>query len=413
MKYYLIAGEASGDLHASMLMQTLAERDPQACFRFWGGEKMEAVYRSVAEGRGGDGGGAAAADSGVGAGADAVGGKVRDYRDTAVMGVVEVLARAGRIRRNLAFCKRDLLQYSPDVLILIDYPGFNLKMARFAHSQGIKVFYYIAPKVWASREGRVEQIRRYVDRLFVIFPFEVEWFRSRGIEPVYEGNPLVDSVEAGLAAAPSREEFLRLNGLESRPLIALLAGSRLQEIKFLAPRFRKVFELADECIRHPLSEYQFVIAAAPGIEPEVYARYFSGVPVVYGQTYALLKYASAAAVASGTASLEAAIIGTPQVVCYGTNPVTFRIAKVLMKVKYVSLPNLIMDRPLVKELLQGDCTPEAVSAELERLVNDAGCCSGVDVSPRSKMEQDYAALRARLGTPGAATRLASAMCEAL
>ena len=468
MKYYLIAGEASGELHASMLMQALAERDPQACFRFWGGEKMEAVYRSVAEGRGGDDGGASAvADSGDGAGAgfgdgaDAVGGKVRDYRDTAVMGVVEVLAKAGSIRRNLAFCKRDLLQYSPDVLILIDYPGFNLKMARFAHSQGIRVFYYIAPKVWASREGRTEQIRRYVDRLFVIFPFEVEWFRTRGIEPVYEGNPLVDSVEAGLAAAPSREEFLRLNGLDSRPLIALLPGSRLQEIKFLAPRFRKVLELAavkrrcyetlhhkegvpmplqdithpgtarprvaglseaavspecpDECAPHSLSEYQFVIAAAPGIEAEVYSKYFPGIPVVYGQTYALLKYASAAAVASGTASLEAAIIGTPQVVCYGTNPVTFSIAKALMKGKYVSLPNLIMDRPLVRELLQGNCTPEAVSAELERLVNDAdaGCHSVGDISPRSLMQQDCAVLRARLGTPGAATRLASAMYEAL
>ena len=389
MKYYLIAGEASGDMHASLLMQGLQGRDPQADFRFWGGEKMEAVG----------------------------GTKVRDYRDTAVMGIVEVIAKARHIRRNLDFCKRDLLEYKPDALILIDYPGFNLKIARFAHENGIKVFYYIAPKVWASREKRVGQIKQYVDRLFVIFPFEVEWFRSRGIEPVYEGNPLIDSIDTALSAAPCREEFLSANGLEDKPMIALLPGSRMQEIKFLAPRFR---ELARDS---RLSEFQFVIAGAPGLGEEVYANYFdcdssssqaasvqadsSGkkcrIRVVYGQTYALLQHSAAAAIASGTASLEAAIVGTSQVVCYGMNPLSFKIAISILKVPYVSLANLIANKLIFKELLQDRCTPEAISAELLRLTGDADY--------RAAIQADYTQVRQFLGTPGSASRIAAVMYE--
>jgi lipid-A-disaccharide synthase len=381
MKYYLIAGEASGDLHASLLMRGLAQSDPQADFRFWGGEKMEAV-------------------GGV---------KVRDYRDTAVMGIVEVIAKAGRIRRNLAMCKADILAWCPDAVILIDYPGFNLKIARFAHDAGFKIFYYIAPKVWASRERRVEKLRRYVDKLFVIFPFEVEWFRARGIEPVYEGNPLIDSIGAALSAAPSREEFLSANGLSDKPIIALLPGSRLQEIKFLAPRFR---ELAAD---PHLSVFQFVIAGAPGLSGDVYEKLFggestsvdkcSGIRVVYGQTYALLKHSASAAVASGTASLEATIVGTPQVVCYGMNPLSFKIAISILKVPYVSLANLIANKLIFKELLQDKCTPEAISAELLRLTGDTDY--------RAQMLADYDAVRRSLGAPSSARRIASAMYELL
>lgn len=360
MKYYLIAGEASGDLHASLLMEGLAARDPSADFRFFGGERMAAVG----------------------------GTKAFDYRDSSVMGVVEVLARVGRLQRRMADCKDDILAYAPDALILIDYPGFNLRMARFAHSHGIKVFYYIAPKVWASREGRVKQLRRYVDKLCVIFPFEVEWFRERGIDVVYEGNPLVEHIGSVLDAAHSREEFLRQNGMDSRPLIALLPGSRMQEIGFLAPRFCKVVRSLP---------YKFVIAAAPGISAEVYEKYFPGIPVVYGQTYELLKYSAAAAIASGTASLEAAIIGTPQVVCYGTNPLTYRIARAIMKVRYVSLANIILDKPIFKELLQDGCTPQAIASELERLVTDTDY--------QIAMRRDYATVRSLLGSPGAAGRL--------
>ena len=366
MKYYLIAGEASGDLHASLLMRALAERDPQAQFRFWGGEKMAAV-------------------GGV---------KVHDYRETAVMGVVEVLRKAGAVRRNLAACKADIESYRPDLLILVDYPGFNLKIAEFAHGRGIRVNYYIAPKVWASREGRIEKLRRHVDRLYVIFPFEVEYFRSHGIEPVYQGNPLVDHIDTVLAAAPSREEFLRANGLDSRPVIALLAGSRLQEIKFLAPRFRQMASDAR------FAAYQFVIAGAPGLGPEVYGKYFGdSIPIVYGQTYQLLRHSVAAAVASGTASFEAAVIGTPQVVCYGMNPLTWRIAISILKVPYVSLANLIMGRLIFKELLQEACTPEAIAGELIRLTCDT------DYS--GEMQHQYTLMRQKLGPAGSATRLAN------
>ncbi|MBR5033690.1 MAG: lipid-A-disaccharide synthase [Bacteroidales bacterium] len=373
MKYYLIAGEASGDMHASLLMQGLLQRDPQADFRLWGSDKMEAV-----------------------------------------MGIVEVIAKAGRIRRNLAMCKADILAWCPDVVILVDYPGFNLKIARFAHDAGFKVFYYIAPKVWASRERRVEFLKRYVDKLFVIFPFEVEWFRSRGIEPVYEGNPLIDSIETALQAAPSREEFLRANGLEDKPIVALLPGSRLQEIKFLAPRFR-------ELARDPrLSAFQFVIAGAPGLREDVYEKFFGsanqasadkeadasmGIRVVYGQAYSLLRHSAAAAVASGTASLEAAIIGTPQVVCYGMNPLSFKIAISILKVPYVSLANLIANKLIFKELLQDKCTPEAISEEILRLTGNADY--------RAAMLADYAAVRQAFGTPGAASRIASVMYDSV
>ncbi|MBQ7253959.1 MAG: lipid-A-disaccharide synthase [Bacteroidales bacterium] len=404
MKYYLIAGEASGDLHGSLLMRALAARDPQAQFRFRGGEKMAAVGGEMAH----------------------------DYRDTAVMGIVEVLAKAGEVRRNLAACKADIERWRPDVVILIDYPGFNLKIARFAHGRGFKVFYYIAPKVWASREGRLKQLRQYVDRLFVIFPFEVDWFCSRGLEPVYEGNPLVDYIDEVLAAAPSREAFLLGNGLDSRPVIALLPGSRMQEIKFLAPRFKALASDAR------FAGCQFVIAGAPGVDAAVYQQFFGNgdgtsvagsnceadnpngagcsgegcnasgairpglsIPVIYGQTYQLLKHSAAAAVASGTASFEAAVIGTPQVVCYGMNPLTWRIAISILKVPYVSLANLIMGRLIFKELLQDACTPAAVADELLRLASDADYRDG--------MLQQYASLRQRIGASGSATRIADAI----
>ncbi len=374
MKYYLIAGEASGDMHGSLLMKALAERDPEAEFRFWGGGRMEA----------------------------AGGTKVRDYRDTAVMGVVELAAKAGRLKRNLAFCKADILAWRPDVLILIDYPGFNLKMARFAHNNGFKVFYYIAPKVWATREGRLEKLRRYVDALFVIFPFEVEWFRQRGIEPVYEGNPLIDSIDASLENAPSKADFCAGNGLDpQRPLLALLAGSRLQEIKYLAPRFvRLAAQLSGDGRYAALKDAQLVLAAAPGIPREVYESHFgvSAIRVVYDQTYHLLKNSDAAMVASGTASLETALIGTPQVVCYGMNPLTFKLAMAMLKVRYVSLANLILDKLIFKELLQNDCNPEAMAGELLRLAEDS--------DRRSRMLADYAQVRTALGGSGAAGRIA-------
>ncbi len=373
MRYYIITGEASGELHGSLLMKGLLRGDADAQIRFWGGDKMAAV--------GGE--------------------KARDYRETAVMGLVEVLSKAGSVRRNLAFCKADILSWKPDVVILIDYPGFNLKIARFAHEHSINVFYYIAPKVWASREKRVEKLRSYVDRLFVIFPFEVEYFRSKGIEPVYEGNPLLDCVDATLAAAPPRAEFFAACGLEDRPTVALLAGSRMQEIKFLAPRMIAFAKLLASRQDAP----QLALAAAPGIDREVYERYFggSGIKVVYDRTYPLLKYSDFAVVASGTASLETALIGTPQVVCYGMNPITCLIARMIMKVKYISLANLILDKWIFNELLQERCTAENIAAEMDRLM-----AGGAD---RSAMLADYSRLREALGSGGAADRFAARMIE--
>ncbi len=381
MKYYLIAGEASGDLHGGLLMQALARCDRQAEFRFWGGDKMAA----------------------------AGGSKVRDYRDTAVMGLLEVVSKARRIRSNMALCKSDILAWKPDVLILIDYPGFNLKMAGIAHAHGIKVFYYIAPKVWASRPWRVKKLRGCVDRLFVIFPFEQEWFYKRGIEPVYEGNPLVDTIDAALKDAPSKAVFCERNGLDpGRPVLALLAGSRVQEIEYLAPRYVRLAALIESDGRFAaLKDAQPVLAAAPSVPREVYESHFgaSGIKIVYDQTYQLLKISDAAAVASGTASLEAAVIGTPQVVCYGMNPLSYKIAMAMLKVKYVSLANLILDKPVFKELLQDKCTPEAIAAELMELTAGG--------QYRSRMLSDYADVRAALGSSGAAGRIAARMVEEL
>ena len=386
--FYLIAGEASGDLHGSLLMQGLLQRDPSAKFRFWGGDKMASVAPGL----------------------------VHHYKDGAVMGVVEVLAKAGKLRRNLSSCKADILAHRPDALILIDYPGFNLKIARFAHENGIKVYYYIAPKVWASREGRIARLKRYVDRMFVIFPFETDYFRKHGVDVVYEGNPLKDSILSALDESPSKERFFASCGLDpARPVVALLAGSRTHEISFLMPRFLELERMAAAGSSaagakggaEALSGCQFVLAAAPSIDDSLYEGYLKGssIKLVRDQTYTLLKYSDAAAVASGTASFETAIIGTPQVVCYGLNPLTFKIMRAFMKTKYVSLANIILDEMIFSELLQNDCSAANIASELESLLSNT--------SRRQKMLSDYARHNAILGEKGSAQRFASRMIEEL
>lgn len=377
-KFYLIAGEASGDLHGSLLMQGLLHQDPSATFRYWGGDKMASVAPGL----------------------------VHHYKEGAVMGVVEVLAKAGKLRRNLSSCKADILDYKPDALILIDYPGFNLKIAEFAHRHGIKVFYYIAPKVWASREGRIRRLKKYVDRVFVIFPFEPAYFAKHGMDVVFEGNPLKDSISAALDAAPSREDFCASCGLDpARPVVALLAGSRTQEIRFLMPRFLELERLASAS--SVLSGCQFVVAAAPSVDDSLYAGYLAGsqIHIVRDQTYALLKHSAAAAVASGTASFETAIIGTPQVVCWGTNPLSFKIMNAFMKTKYVSLANIALDRLIFKEFLQDGCTGASLASELEMLLSDAGY--------RAEMLSGYAAHNTLLGESGSALRFAERMMAEL
>ena len=493
MKYYIIAGEASGDLHGSNLVKGLLEKDPSEQIRAWGGELMRQAGAEV----------------------------VKDYRENSIMGFVEVVANIGKILGNMKECCKDILAFNPDVVILIDYPGFNMKIAKFAKKHGFKVFYYIAPKVWAWKERRVHKIKRYVDKLFIIFPFEVEYFRKWGIETVYRGNPLLDSVcnfshagesraafeartspkrqvicttaaasteatasaaaaatsaapaAAGATAAGASATGATAAGATAAagasatgataatspttasspttepattaaepttaaaepttaaamPIIAALAGSRKMEIGFLLPRIVRT-ALA-------MPQYRFIIAAAPSMEPEYLKKIIqkelaaAGAPagtsqagnnktqscishtqagrcnieIMYGETYAVLQQSVAAIISSGTASLEAALLKTPQVVCYGGNPISFYIAKAVVKLKYISLANLILDKLIFKEILQNDCTPANISAELEALINQK--------TYRDAMLADYDKVHQLLGGGGASGRIAEAMIEEL
>lgn len=370
MKYYIIAGEASGDLHGSNLIKGLKAADPSANFRFWGGDLMSAE----------------------------AGNPVKHYRDTAIMGFLEVITHLKKISSNFALCKKDITDFNPDVLILIDYPGFNLRMAKFAKSKGIKVFYYISPKVWAWKEGRIKRIKEFVDLLFIIFPFEIEYFRRKGIRAVYNGNPLMDSISAHPFNEMTKDEFATKYNIGTKPYIALLAGSRKAEVEYMMPRLLEV--------EKRLPQYNFLLAAAPSLDEKFYAKYLenSGIRVIKGDTYTILKFATAAVVNSGTASLEAAIIGTPQVVCYGGSEISYQIAKRVVKLKYISLGNLILDKHAVTELIQHDCTPQNIVAELHKIVSG---------SRRDKMLANYQKIRERLGGEGASFRIAKSMVDEL
>lgn len=374
MKYYIIAGEASGDLHGANLMRGLLTHDPSCSIRFWGGGKMAAAGGTL----------------------------VKDYRENAVMGAVEVISHLGNILGNLKFCRQEILSWKPDAVILIDYPGFNLRIARFAHRHGIKVFYYIPPKVWARGESRIKMLREYVDMTFVIFPFEIPYFKSKGVKFIYNGNPLVDNIADTPSVRMDRKEFLQSHSLEDdgREIIALLAGSRRMEVDYLLPRLvRTVRILRDKTG----GRFRFMLAAAPSIETDYYNKYLgddgSGIDIVSGDTYGVLSHSCAAAISSGTASLEAAIIGVPQVVCYGMNPITYFLAKMVVKLDTVSLANMILGRHIFKELLQGDCTPEHIASELLRMCDD--------IPYRDKMLADYSDMRSMLGEKDSATRTAA------
>lgn len=323
---------------------------------------------------------------------------VRHYRDSAVMGIVEVIGKLGKIADNLSFCRKDIMEFRPDAVILIDYPGFNLKIARFAHGQGFKVFYYIPPKVWARGESRIKNLRKYTDRVFIIFPFEIEYFRRKGLEVTYHGNPLADTVEARIGKNWDGKRFIASHVLDDRPAIALLAGSRKMEIDYLLPRMLQAIEILEK--RSP-GKFQYLLAAAPSIEREYYCKYISGTPVrlIENDTYSVLKYSEAAIISSGTASLEAAIIGTPQVVCYGFNYITYLIAKAIVRLDTVSLANMILGKHIFRELIQGDCTAANITDEIIRLTEDAGYIAN--------MKKDYSMMRSMLGERGAAERIAA------
>ena len=381
MKYYIIAGEASGDLHGSNLMKGIYAEDPQADIRFWGGDAMAAV-----SGRN----------------------PVKHYKEGAVMGFVEVLAKATKLLKNVEFCKQDIASWNPDVVILIDYPGFNFKIAEFAHKAGYKVFYYIAPKVWASREGRIKKLRKYVDRLFIVFPFEKPYFDSKGIRYIYMGNPLVDAVDNSPAMLETREDFLKRNSLADSPVIAMLAGSRKPEINTMMP---VLTEFAAKMHAMPeYADFQFLIAGAPARSIEDYSAWLneenSGyIKVLFGETQSIIRHAEAGVINSGTASLETALFGTPQVVGYITNPLTYWIARKIVKIRYISLGNLIINRLAFKEYIQDDCNPDALVKEIRALIEDTDY--------RQHMLDEYAAIRSELGGSGASAAVAKAMIKEL
>nr|MBC7611383.1 lipid-A-disaccharide synthase [Pseudopedobacter sp.] len=360
MKYYLIAGEASGDLHGSNLMKTLKDVDADSEFRFYGGDLMQAQGGNL----------------------------VKHYAEMAFMGFLEVALNLRTILKNIQKCKEDILANRPDVLVLIDFPGFNLKIAKFAKEQGIKVYYYISPKVWAWNQKRVLKIKRDVDQMFCILPFEVDFYKKWGMDVDYVGNPLLD---AKVAFTPN-PNFRKDNHLSEKPIIALLPGSRKQELNYILPDMLSVVT--------SFPDKQFVIAGAPSFTADYYQQYLSGltIPIVFNATYDLLNVAEAALVTSGTATLETALFKVPQVVLYKGSRISIGIARILVKIRFISLVNLIMDKETVKELIQEDCNPTLISSELKKIIQ----------SPDWEMMlTNYEVLAEKMGTPGASKETAN------
>ena len=376
MKYYLLVGEASGDLHASNLMKAIKAVDSDAEFRFFGGDLMSSVGGEC----------------------------VRHYRDTAFMGFVPVLLHLRSIFANMNFCKKDIVAWNPDVLILVDYPGFNLSIAEYIHKNtDIPVYYYISPKIWAWKEHRIKNIKRDVDELFSILPFEIDFFEKKhGYKINYVGNPCADAVDAFLRNSPEeRNSFIRRNGIPDKPIVALLAGSRKQEITANLPIMLQAMK--------DFPEFQPVIAGAPGIDKDLYKPYLEeGACIVFGETYNILNHAHAALVTSGTATLETGIFRVPQVVCYATPMARLYswLKKRFLKVKYISLVNLVADREVVRELVAADMRLENVKAELAKILP-------ADSNERIVMLGEYDRMLEILGEAGASDRAAGKMVSLL
>ncbi len=382
MKYYIISGEASGDLHGSNLIKELRRLDADASIRCWGGDLMEAAGATL----------------------------VKHYRDLAFMGFTEVIKNIGTIFKNIAFCKADILQHPPDVLVLIDYPGFNLRIAKWAREQGFRIVYYISPQIWAWKENRIHSIKKNVDKMLVILPFEKDFYRKWNFEVEYVGHPLVEVVDDFLMKGSLVNESLVNESMAFREdnnvnndlmtndniknapskIIALLPGSRKQEILKKLPVMLRVAAF--------FPEYKFVVAKAPGLPDEFYQDLLSpykNVDAVANKTYDLLAGAEAAIVTSGTATLETALFGVPEVICYKSNNISYQIAKRLVKIKYICLVNLIMDREVVKELIQDDLTVENLVEELKKLL--------FDENRKLQLEKDYEALKTLLSAGGHAS----------
>ncbi len=373
MKYYIIAGEASGDLHGSNLIRGLRRSDPKAHIRAWGGDLMLEQGAEL----------------------------VSHYKETAVMGYMSVIKSLKKIRNNLNYCKQDILDFQPDVVIFIDYPGFNLRIAKFAKQQGFRTFYYIAPKIWAWKTFRIKSIKKYVDRLYSILPFEVDFYKQYNYEIEYVGNPLLDAIESQLNRSELFEDFVKRHQLEHKPIIALLPGSRRQEIAHLLPMLIR--------LKENFPEYQFLISGAPGIADDFYKKFtnLNATPVIKNDTYQMLKHADAAIVASGTAVLETALIGTPQVAVYkiGGGIFSHIIGRIVIKVKWATLVNLIMQKEIVKELLQKDFTFAKLNKEFKAILPGG--------KKRETLLQNYNLLYKKMGNTGASARAADSMVKRL
>lgn len=374
MKYYIIAGEPSGDLHASNLMKALQNEDTNCKFRFWGGDLMKKV--------GGD--------------------LVRHYKQTAFMGLKEVIVNLGKIRANFKLCKTDLLNNNPDVLILVDYPGFNLRMAEFAHKNGIKVFYYISPKIWAWNTGRVKKIKAFVDKMYTILPFETDFYKEHNVPIDYVGNPVLDALENRPNKNENIDSFKKRNKLDNKPIVALLAGSRQQELNNVLPVMLQMVE--------HFTEYQFIIAGAPSFTLADYKPFIKDkdVKVIFNQTYELAQQAHGALVTSGTATLETALLDCPQIVCYkmwGGKAISKFVKRFVLKVKYISLVNLIINKEGVREIIQDDLNFDQVKHELEKLLNDQDY--------RINIFNYYNKLHKTMGKAGTSKRAAQLMVNAL
>lgn len=373
MNYYFIAGEASGDLHASNLIKELVRQDDDAVVRGFGGELMEKAGMQLK----------------------------KHYREMAFMGFLPVLMNLKTIKRNFSVCEHDLLQFNPDVLVLVDYPGFNLRMAEFAKKHGIRVFYYISPKIWIWKKHRIKKIKAFVDEMFTILPFETKFYKELGYDVNYVGNPLLDAI----MAKPAKGDFVDFvaeNELTEQPIIALLPGSRLQEINSLLPRMLEAAAV--------FPSHQIVVTAAPNVDVSVYDPLMQSYPsakLLHNKTYEVLQQADVAILASGTVSLEAGILRCPQIVCYRMDGGTllYLVGQYFVGITLVSLVNLILKRMAVKELLQHHCTVNNIREEIDRILNDEVY--------QQKIQESYTELRQQLGEPGASSRAASLMIEKL
>jgi lipid-A-disaccharide synthase len=371
MRYFIIAGEQSGDLHGSNLIRELKRTDNKAEVFCWGGDLMEAAGAML----------------------------LMHYRKLAFMGFVAVVKNIRAISRNLRICKQQIIDYNPDVLILIDYPGFNLRIAKFSAKEGFSTYYYISPKLWAWNEKRVEKIKRYIERMYIIFPFEVEFYQKHGIEVIYHGNPLKDEIENKISLFPEKTHLNKLLGIDYKPVIAILAGSRRHEVELILPEMLKIIR--------QFPDYQFILAGVKNLPDELYLKIIGNEPVklIKERTYEILYSASAALVTSGTATLEAALLNTPQIVCYKGDFFSMLIAWMVIKVKYISLVNLILNREVVKELVQYSLTEQRIISELKAILPGG--------EKRDTILSDYKLLSEKLGPAGASQRVAADIFETL